>query len=88
MSQMNRMINIEYPESLANSLRLNGKDFENVMKTSSLVKLFEIGKISSGTAAKVLGMTRIDFIDLLAKYNVSILGQYDFNDINEDISNA
>jgi len=85
---MKRMINIEYPESLANALRLNGKDFENEMKTSSLVKLFEIGKVSSGTAAKVLGLTRVDFLDLLAKYNVSALGLYDANDLKEDISNA
>jgi predicted HTH domain antitoxin len=85
---MVRTINIEYPESLANSLRLNGKDFENEMKISSLVKLFEIGKVSSGTAAKVLGLTRIDFLDLLAKYNVSALGLDDLNDLREDIANA
>ncbi len=85
---MNRMINIEYPESLANSLRLTGKDFENEIKTSSLVKLFEIGKVSSGTASKVLGLTRIDFLDLLAKYQVSVFGQSDYNDLSEDIANA
>jgi len=85
---MNRMINIEYPESLANSLRLTGKDFENEIKTSSLVKLYEIGKVSSGTAAKVLGLSRLDFLDLLARYKVSVLGQYDFNDLIEDIANA
>jgi len=85
---MNRTINIEYPESLANSLRLNEKDFENEIKISSLVKLFEIGKVSSGTAAKVLGLTRIDFLDLLVKYNVSALGLYDLNDLREDIANA
>ena len=85
---MNRVINIEYPESLANSLRLSAKDFESEMKTSSLVKLFEIGKVSSGTAAKVLGLTRVDFLDLLSKYKVSVLGQYDFNDLREDIANA
>lgn len=82
------MINIEYPESLANSLKLRGKDFENEMKTASLVKLFELGKVSSGIAAKVLGLTRLDFIEMLAKYEVSPLGQYDIEDINEDITNA
>ncbi len=39
---MNRMISVEYPESLANSLRLNGKAFEDEIKTSSLIKLFEM----------------------------------------------
>lgn len=82
------MINIEYPESLANSLRLRGKDFENEMKMSSLIKLFELGKVSSGTAAKVLGLSRLDFIELLAKYKVSPFVQYDIDDLKDDISNA
>ncbi len=85
---MKGMIKIEYPESLANTLRLNGKDFESEMKTSSLVKLFELGKVSSGVAAKVLNLTRVDFLELLVKYNVSVFGAYDINDLNEDIANA
>ncbi len=85
---MKGMINIEYPESLANSLRLRGKEFENEMKINSLVKLFELGKVSSGTAAKVLGLTRLDFLDLLSKYEVSSLGQYDSDDLRADIANA
>lgn len=85
---MKGMINIEYPESLANSLRLRGKEFENEMKINSLVKLFELGKVSSGTAAKVLGLTRLDFLDLLSKYKVSSLGQYDSDDLRDDIANA
>jgi predicted HTH domain antitoxin len=85
---MKGTIKIEYPESLANTLRLSGKDFENEMKSSSLVKLFELGKVSSGVAARVLGLTRIDFLDLLAKYKVSVFGAYDINDLNDDIANA
>jgi len=85
---MKGVINIEYPESLANSLKLNGKEFENEMKISSLVKLFELGKVSSGTAAKVLGLSRLDFLELLAKYKVSPFGQYDTDDLRDDIANA
>lgn len=85
---MKGIINIEYPESLANSLRLRGKDFENEMKTSSLVKLFELGKVSSGIAAKVLGLTRLDFLELLSKYKVSSIGQYDADELRDDIANA
>ena len=66
---MNRTISIEYPEYLANSLRLETKDFKIEIKTSSLIKLFALGRVSSGTAAKVLGISRVDFLDLLAKYN-------------------
>jgi len=85
---MKGTINIKYPESLANVLKLNEKDFELEMKTSSLVKLYELGKVSSSVAAKVLGLSRISFLELLSKYNVSMFGGYDSDDINEDIKNA
>jgi predicted HTH domain antitoxin len=85
---MKGMICIEYPESLASALGLSGKDFESEMKVSSLVKLYELGKVSSGVAARVLGLSRLDFFDLLAKYKVSILESQDMNDLKQDISNA
>ncbi|MDD2631630.1 MAG: UPF0175 family protein [Bacteroidales bacterium] len=85
---MEEIINIEYPQSLANTLRLSGKDFESEMKTSSLVKLYELGKVSSGVAARVLGISRLDFLELLARYKVSILVEFDTDDLKEDISNA
>ena len=85
---MKGTINVQYPASLANILKMSGKDFENEVRISSLVKLYEIGKVSSGTAAKVLGLSRVDFIDLLSKYNVSALGVFDLNDLKEDIANA
>ena len=85
---MKGMINIQYPESLANALKLSEKDFESEIKTSSMVKLYETGKISSGVAASVLGLSRLDFLDILARYKVSVLGGYDIDDLNEDIANA
>lgn len=36
-----------------------------------LVKLYDLGEISSGRAAEILGVTRRDFLDTLGKYNVS-----------------
>lgn len=81
---MAKIISIDYPEYLANSMRMNRDDFEKQMKESSLVKLFEIGKVSSGTAAKVLDMTRVEFLELLDKYKVSFL---DVGDLEEDLNN-
>lgn len=85
---MNRMINITYPESLANSMRLSIKDFEKEIKISSMVKLYELGKISSGIAAKVLGLSRIDFLDIVSKYKVSVIDFSDIDELNSDIANA
>jgi len=83
--KMAEVISIEYPDYLANSMRMNKNDFENEMKVSSLIKLFELGKVSSGTAAKVLHISRIEFLELLAKYKVEYLN---VEDLNEDVINA
>ncbi len=81
-------IKVEYPYSLANTLKLSGPEFVSEIKTASMVKLFELGRISSGTAAKILGFSRVNFLDLLAKYKVSTFGHYEENDLNQDIINA
>ena len=85
---MKGIINIEYPESLANNLRLSEKDFQSEIKISSMVKLYELGRVSSGVAAQVLGLSRVDFLELLARYNVSVLGGYSTDELNEEIANA
>ncbi len=85
---MNRMISITYPESLANSLKLSNKEFKKEIKMSSLAKLFELGKISSGTAAKVLGLSRLDFLDGVARYKVSVIDFIDSEELDNDIANA
>lgn len=82
---MAQSISIEYPDYLANSMRLNKEDFGKEVKVSALVKLFEIGKVSSGLAAKVLNISRVEFLELLAHYNVSFLNA---EDLAEDIENA
>jgi predicted HTH domain antitoxin len=83
--KMSQIISIEYPDYLANSMRMNKSEFEREIKISSLIKLFELGKISSGTASKVLQLSRIEFLELLAKYSVGFL---QVEDLNEDFQNA
>lgn len=82
---MPKTIKIDYPQYLANSMRMDLEDFGQEIKISSLVKLFELGKVSSGLAAKVLNISRLEFLNLLGKYKVSYL---DVDDLNEDLENA
>lgn len=82
---MAQVISIEYPDYLANSMRMSKSDFGKEIKISALVKLFELGKVSSGTAAKVLHISRVEFLDLLAKYKVTFLS---VENLNEDLENA
>ncbi len=85
---MKQQISIQYPESLAFSLKMGNEEFVNEMKTISIVKLYELGKISSGLAAKLLNINRIDFLELLNKYNVSYFYNGTEDELVNDLSNA
>ena len=79
-------ITVSYPETLAFSLKMQNSEFEREIKTASLVKFYELGKISSGFAAKILGISRIDFLDRLAAYGVSVYA--DSGELEADLANA
>lgn len=79
-------ISVSYPETLAFSLKMQRSEFEREIKIASLVKFYELGKVSSGLAAKILGITRIDFLDRLAAYGVSAYA--DADELETDIANA
>lgn len=79
---------IEYPDELRVSLKYKKDEFADEIKKISLIKLYELGKISSGMAAKVLGISRVDFIDLLGKYKVSIFPYEGKEELLEDVRNA
>ncbi|WP_293447862.1 UPF0175 family protein [Persephonella sp.] len=60
---------------------------EDEIKIAALAKLYELGKISSGKAAKLLGISRIGFLDLLGKYKVQISPDTE-EELFKDIENA
>ncbi len=51
---------------------------------AATVKWFEIGKISQGKAAEILGLSRSEFLDLLADYRVSAW-QYTEREIDKEL---
>lgn len=48
-------------------------------------KLFDMGELSSGQAAKVVGITRREFLESVGRYGVSIF-QYDADELEEDLA--
>jgi predicted HTH domain antitoxin len=59
----------------------NLSEFDVAMTLAS--RLYELGKITSGQAAEMVGLSKRAFIELLGKYNVSVFG-YTLED--EDLS--
>ena len=58
--------------------------FVEALKEEAIIKLFRAERLSSGYAAKLLGMTRRDFFDRLEQYGVA-LATYGANDLTTDL---
>jgi len=62
-------IAINLPEDLMGEI---GKDkVQKLALEALLVRLYELGEVSSGKAASILGVTRREFLDVLGSYGVS-----------------
>jgi predicted HTH domain antitoxin len=68
-------------------MQVNKQDFFIELKTSMVLKLYELGRISSGIAAEILDMSRKDFILSLYKYKIPVIN-YETDELLEDIKNA
>jgi predicted HTH domain antitoxin len=60
----------------------------NELKTVAIVKLYELGRLSSGKAAKLLGISRVEFLELLGKYKVQYMAPFSGEELLRDIENA
>ncbi len=61
------------------------KDYEYTMIIAA--KLYEDGKLSSGQAAQIAGLSKRAFIELLGRYRVSAFSTA-LSDLHSDIANA
>jgi hypothetical protein len=57
-----RTIQIEYPETIPAILNLSPEMFEQEARLALAVKLYEIGRLTSGQAARLAGVSRVTFL--------------------------
>ena len=56
------------------------EELEAQVRLMAALKMFELGKLSSGKAAELAGMSRVEFFEMCGRYRVSI-----FNYSPEDL---
>ncbi len=84
---MSLTLHIEYPEKLPDLLKKSRKDFEEEARMALAVKLFEMKRLSSGMAAKMVGMDRVSFLMKLHEYGTPMI-DLDEDEIASDIQNV
>ncbi len=69
--QRSNTLTIKYPENILLFLKEDKEEFEQEAKFILALKLYELGKLSSGKAAELAGISRIEFLMKIGHYKVS-----------------
>ncbi len=66
-------LTIEYPDDLLLALGVRAEQFEQEARFTLAAKLFELGRLSSGKAARIAGMDRVTFLLSLNHIGIAML---------------
>ncbi len=62
---------VEYPDSVTVALNMDCESFERDAKMAMAVKLYEMGRMTSGQAAMLAGKNSADFLLECPQFNVA-----------------
>jgi predicted HTH domain antitoxin len=65
-----RHLTIEVPETILLAEKTDEASFARELRMLAAVKLYELGRLSSGRAAELAGMGRVEFLLSLERYKV------------------
>ena len=68
---------VTYPQGVPQLLKMSDAEFADELRFLAAVKLFELGRLSSGKAAELAGMTRVEFLHSLARVGVPAINLRD-----------
>ncbi len=82
-----KTLKIPYPEELPQALGETPEEFERELRFLVAAKLYELGRISSGRAAELAGIERVEFLSQLGRYRISVFN-YSLEELEREIQEA
>jgi predicted HTH domain antitoxin len=71
-----QQITLELPDDLATAVQMTPEELQAQIRLMAAVKMFELGKLSSGKAAELAGLSRVAFLEACGRYRVSVFNNY------------
>jgi len=65
-----KQLTINVPEKVLLAEKMDENTFAREMRMLTAIKLFELGRLSSGRAAELAGIPRVEFLLSLSRYQV------------------
>ncbi len=65
-------LQIKYPPGFEQAVHMTKGELEQHIRLMAALKMFELGKVSSGKAAELAGLSRIEFLERCGTYRVSV----------------
>ena len=85
--QMHRKLTIEYGDEVLLGTGLTADEFSQEAKLLLAAKLYELGRLTSGQAARLCGMQRMEFLYALKRVGVA-MSNLRAEDIESDLQFA
>jgi len=82
-----KTLTIPYPETLPDAVQMSDSDFRLEATMAMAVKLFELGKLTSGQAADLANVPRVSFIQSLSRFGVPAIA-WDSDECSQEFNNA
>lgn len=80
-------LTLECPDEVMASLKKGPHDMVEEIRLAAAMKLHELGRLSSGRAAQLAGISRVEFLHSTGRYQVSAFSLSE-SDLEQDLENA